>query len=148
MAGDAKETQKQENGSLMVFESYIERGKIPTISEIVNSVYPDMPAKWYVTFELQAKALKEYLGNQKQYNYSRDKGIMRDIESLAAKKMGVSVKDRWNPMDVVMVKKQSETAILKKIEAISSENIDKTARLIKLNEYMKGIEMVCSIRAN
>jgi hypothetical protein len=88
---------------------------------------------------LQAKALKEYLGGQKQYNYSRDKGIMRDIESLAAKKMGVSVKDRWNPMDVVMVKKQSETTILKKIESISSENIDKTARLIKLNEYMKEL---------
>jgi len=139
MAGDGKETQKQENGSLMVIESYIERGKIPTISEIVNSVYPDMPAKWYVTFELQAKALKEYLGNQKQYNYSRDKGIMRVIESLAASKMGVSVKDRWNPMDIVMVKKQSETAILKKIESISSENISETARLIKLNEYMKGL---------
>ena len=59
MASDARETQKQENGSLMVFESYIERGKIPTIPEIVNSVYPDMPAKWYATFELQAKALKD-----------------------------------------------------------------------------------------
>jgi len=139
MASDAKETQKQENGSLMVFESYIERGKIPTIPQIVNSVYPDMPDKWYATFELQAKALKKYLGNQKYYTYSRDKGIMRDIESLASKKMGVSVKDRWNPMDVVMVKKQAERTVLKKIKAISIENIDKTARLIKLNEYMKEL---------
>jgi len=139
MASDAKETQKQENGSLMVFESYIEKGKIPTIPQIVNSVYPDMPDKWYATFELQAKALKKYLGNQRQYSYSRDKGIMRDIESLASKKMGVSVKDRWNPMDVVIVKRKSERIVLKKIQSISIENIDKTARLIKLNEYMKEL---------
>ena len=139
MASDARETQKQENGSLMVFESYIEKGKIPTIPEIVNSVYPDMPAKWYATFELQAKALKDYLGNQKQYNYSRDAGIMREIESIAAKKMGVSVKDRWNPMDVVMVKKQAEKTVLKKIVAIGNENMDKTAKLIKLNMYMKEL---------
>jgi hypothetical protein len=64
---------------------------------------------------------------------------MRAIESLAAKEMGVSVKDRWNPMDVVIVKKQAEATVLKNIAAIASENIDKSARLIKLNEYMKEL---------
>ena len=64
---------------------------------------------------------------------------MREIESIASKKMGVSVKDRWNPMDVVMVKKQDEKTVLKKIVAIGNENMDKTAKLIKLNMYMKEL---------
>ena len=46
MASNAQETQKQENGSLYVFKSYIENGKIPTVTAIENAVYPDMPAKW------------------------------------------------------------------------------------------------------
>lgn len=137
MASDAKETKKQENGSLMVFESLIEKNKIPTPDEIKKKVYPDMPEKWHSTFELQAKALKKYLKGQKSYNYSRDTGIMPFIEKLASRKMGVSIKDRWNPMDIVIVKRTKESEIMKEMIAISKENIDTKARLLKLNAYMK-----------
>ena len=38
-----------------------------------------------------------------------------------------------------MVKKQAEKTVLKKIVAIGNENMDKTAKLIKLNMYMKEL---------
>ena len=44
MATDAKETQKQENGSRIVFESVIERGKFPTVDYIEKTAYENMPA--------------------------------------------------------------------------------------------------------
>lgn len=139
MASNAKETQKQENGSRFVFEKFIETGKMPSISEIEKNEYPDMPAKWYTTYELQAKALKDYLKVQKGYNYSRDSGIMPFIEKLASRNMGVTTKDRWNPMDIVIVKRTLEKKIMSNIENIANEKIEKQARLIKLNSYMKKL---------
>lgn len=139
MASNAKETQKQENGSRFVFENFIENGKMPSINEIEKTVYPDMPAKWYTTYELQAKALKDYLKTNKGYNYSRDIGIMPFIEKLASRNMGVTTKDRWNPMDIVIVKRNFEKDIRDKITSISNEKIDKQARLVKLNSYMKEL---------
>jgi len=139
LASNAKETQKQENGSRFVFENFIENGKMPSINEIEKAVYPDMPAKWYTTYELQAKALKNYLKTEKGYNYSRDIGIMPFIEKLASRNMGVTTKDRWNPMDIVIVKRNFEKDIRDKITSISNEKIDKQARLVKLNSYMKEL---------
>ena len=65
--------------------------------------------------------------------------MMQFLESVASKTMGVSVKDRWNPMDVVMTKKTKEVEITNKIKIISKENIDKKSRLIKLNNYMVSL---------
>ena len=127
MASNALETQKQENGSLMMFESFIERRKISTMKEI-ETVYPDVPSKWYATFEMQAKALKNYLGSEKGYLYSRDTGIMPFMEKLASSQMGVTTKDRWNPMDIVMVKRQAEKSVKQNKVSISKQNINKTAR--------------------
>ena len=82
---DARDTKKQENGSLVFFESLIEKGKEPTVAFVENKAYPDMPAVWYYYYQLQGKALKKYLGTQKGYNYSRDEGIMPFLEDIAAK---------------------------------------------------------------
>jgi hypothetical protein len=41
-------------------------------------------------------------------NIARDSGIMPYIEGIAKTECGVTVKDRWNPMDIVMVKKKYE----------------------------------------
>ena len=103
----AKDTQMQENGSRVFFEQLIEKGKEPSVSFVEKNAYPNMPAIWYQYFQLQGKAIKNYLGNQKGYVYSRDKGIMPFLEK-AAKDMGVTTKDNWNPMDIVMVKRQEE----------------------------------------
>ena len=133
---DARDTKKQENGSRLFFESVIEKGKEPTIQYIEKNAYEDMPATWFTFYQLQAQALKKYLGNNKGYTYSRDKGIMPFIEKLAAQKMGVSTKDRWNPMDIVMVKTSKETMIQNKITKIANGSGEKEEKLVKLNIYM------------
>ncbi len=138
MAG-AIETKKQENGSKVVFESVIEKGKFPTTSTI-EKVYPNVPAKWVDNYKLQSEALKKYLGSNKGYVYSRDDGIMPFIEKLANKEMGVTKKDAWNPMDIIIVKKQGQAKIMKEIEKIAyTKGMQPKDRLIKLNLYMKDL---------
>tara|TARA_B100000214_G_scaffold368426_1_gene339949 strand:- start:45 stop:1190 length:1146 start_codon:yes stop_codon:yes gene_type:complete len=132
----AKDTKMQENGSRVFFEQLIEKNKEASVNFIEDKAYPNMPAIWYQYYQLQGKALKKYLGNQRGYLYSRDEGIMPFLEK-AAKDMGVSTKDKWNPMDIVMVKKSNESKIMKSVEKILAENIEKEAKLEKLNELMK-----------
>ena len=110
MATNAIETAKQENGSRVFFESFIETGKLPTDSAMME-VYDGYNAEWKSTYEKQATALKKFLGSSKGYVYSRDNGIMPYIEDIAKKQCGVSVKDRWNPMDIVMVKKNMKKTV-------------------------------------
>ena len=136
---DARDTKMQENGSLVFFENVIEKGKEPTVAFVEKKAYPNMPAIWYFYYQLQAKALKQYLGNQKGYNYSRDRGIMPFLENIAAREMGVSVKDRWNPMDIVMVKNNKERDIVKNVEKIAAKNVEKDAKLEELNLYMADL---------
>ena len=135
---DARDTKKQENGSLVFFEQLIEKGKEPTIAFVEKNAYPDMPAIWYYYYQLQGKALKQYLGNQKDYAYSRDDGIMPILET-AAKNMGVSTKDNWNPMDIVMVKKKQQAKIIKQVEEIDKSGDEKTAKLERLNLLMQEL---------
>lgn len=132
----AKDTKMQENGSRVFFEQLIEKNKEASVNFIEDKAYPNMPAIWYQYYQLQGKALKKYLGNQRGYLYSRDTGIMPFLEK-AARDMGVSTKDKWNPMDIVMVKKSNESKIMKSVEKILAENIEKEAKLEKLNELMK-----------
>ena len=133
---DARDTKKQENGSLVFFQNLIEKGKELKITDnIFDKVYPDMPAIWYNYYQLQGAALKKYLGNEKDYAYSRDDGIMPFLEE-AAKQMGVTTKDNWNPMDIVMVKKKSQTKIETEVNEILAGGEEKSAKLEKLNEMM------------
>ena len=134
----AKDTQMQENGSRVFFEQLIEKGKEPSVSFIEETAYPNMPAIWYQYFQLQGKAIKNYLGSKKGYVYSRDKGIMPFLEK-AAKDMGVSTKDNWNPMDIVMVKRQEEKKIIKEVEKILKGGDEKVAKLEKLNVLMQEL---------
>ena len=140
MATDARETKKQENGSKLAFEFAIEQNKFPTVSDF-ETVYPNMPAYWMDIYKLQSQAIKKYLANRKGYNYSRDEasGIMSFMEQIASKKMGVSVKDRWNPMDIVMVSRAKETNIRKTMQAIADGKEKPDDKLIKLNLYMKDL---------
>ena len=135
---DARDTKKQENGSLVFFEQLIEKGKEPTIAFVEKNAYPDMPAIWYYYYQLQGKALKQYLGNQKDYAYSRDDGIIPILET-AAKNMGVSTKDNWNPMDIVMVKKKQQAKIISQVEEIDKSGDEKTAKLERLNLLMQEL---------
>jgi hypothetical protein len=137
MATNAKETAKQENGSRYFFESVIERGKEPTDTEM-KKIYDGFSAEWRATYTKQTAALKKYLGSSKGYEYSRDNGIMPYIEGIAKKECGVSVKDRWNPMDIVIVKKNMKNVVQGTIRELTNiDGMSKDAKLTLLNAYMR-----------
>lgn len=140
MATDAAETKKQENGSRVYFEAYIEKGERnpDKLKKIVQKVYPKVSDTWMESFAKQASALKGYLGSSKGYKYSRDDGIMPFIEGIAKSKCGVSIKDRWNPADIYMVKSSKETVIKNKITKITLSS-DKKKNLLELNAYMREL---------
>ena len=137
MATDAKETAKQENGSRVFFEHVIEKGTEPT-DKMMLSVYDGYGPEWKDTYRKQTAALKKYLGSNKGYEYSRDNGIMPYIEEIAKKECGVSVKDRWNPMDIVLVKKGKKKVIEGTIKELTNiDGMSKDAKLGLLNAYMR-----------
>ena len=137
MATSATETAKQENGSRVFFESVIEKGKEPTDKEMLK-VYDGYNLEWKETYRKQTAALKKYLGSSKGYEYSRDGGVMPFIEGIAKSNCGVSVKDRWNPMDIVLVKKSMKRVVEGTIKELTNiDGISKEANLSLLNAYMK-----------
>lgn len=137
MATDARETAKQENGSRVFFEHVIEKGKEPT-DKMMLSIYDGYSPEWRDTYRKQTEALKKYLGANKGYEYSRDSGIMPYIENIAKKECGVSVKDRWNPMDIVLVKKSEKKVVEGTIKELTNiDGMSKDAKLGLLNAYMR-----------
>ncbi len=110
MATSATETAKQENGSRVFLQSVIEKGAEPSDKEMLK-VYDGYNLEWKLTYRKQVDAVKGYLKGEKGYDYSRDSGIMPYIEGIAKTDCGVSVKDRWNPMDIVMVKKSLKRTV-------------------------------------
>lgn len=143
MAGNAIETAKQENGSKVYFELVIENGKDPdkdfgVLTTAVKKVYPNVNNEWMESYAKQARALKDYIGRNKGYEYSRDDGFMPFIETIAKQKCGVSVKDRWDPADIYMVKKSKRKEIESKIKQITSTP-DKDTNLLALNDYMREL---------
>jgi hypothetical protein len=137
MATDARETAKQENGSRFFFESVIEKGREPSDAQM-KKIYDGYGPEWKNTYRKQTEALKKFLGSSKGYEYSRDKGVMPFIEGIAKKECGVSVKDRWNPMDIVLVKKSQKRVIEGTIREITNiPGMTKDAKLTVLNAYMR-----------
>ena len=137
MATNATETAKQENGSRVFFESVIEKGREPSDSEMFK-IYDGYNSEWKETYRKQVSALKSFIKSNKGYEYSRDTGIMPYIENLAKQMGGVSVKDRWNPMDIVMVKKNKKNVIMGTLKELTNiDGMSKEANLSLLNTYMK-----------
>ena len=137
MATSAIETAKQENGSRVFFESVIEKNTEPSDVEMLK-VYDGYNAEWKDTYRKQVAALKSFLGTSKGYEYSRDSGIMPYIERIAKIDCGVTVKDRWNPMDIVMVKKNMKAVVEGTIRELTNiDGMNKPARLVLLNAYMR-----------
>ena len=137
MATSAIETAKQENGSRVFFESVIEKNKMPSEKDMLK-VYPGYDQSWAATYQKQTAALKGFLGSKKGYVYSRDKGIMPYIEKIAKSQCGVSVKDRWNPMDIVLVKKNMERVVEGTIKELTNiKGMTKDSKLEILNAYMR-----------
>lgn len=137
MATNAIETAKQENGSRVFFEHFIENGKEPS-DAVMLKVYDGYNSEWKETYRKQAIALKNFLGSKKGYEYSRDSGIMPFLEDIAKRDCGVSVKDRWNPMDIVLIKKSEKNTIEGTIRELTNiDGMSKQANLVLLNAYMR-----------
>ena len=137
MATNAKETANQENGSRVFFESVIEKGVEPSDKDMMK-IYNNYNLEWKLTYRKQVDAVKSYIGTQKGYEYSRDKGIMPYIENIAKTDCGVAVKDRWDPMDIVMVKKSMRRTVEGTIRELTNmEGMSKEANLLVLNAYMR-----------
>ena len=137
MATSATETAKQENGSRVFLESMIEKNLEPSAKEMLK-VYDGYNLEWKMTYRKQVAAVKNYIKGEKGYEYSRDKGIMPYIEKIAFDKCGVSNKDRWNPMDIVMVKKSHKNVVENTIRELTNmEGMVNDANLLILNAYMR-----------
>ena len=137
MATSATETAKQENGSRVFLQSVIETGKEPSDKDMLN-VYDGYNLEWKLTYRKQVDGVKDYIKGQKGYEYSRDTGIMPYIEGIAKTDCGVSVKDRWNPMDIVMVKKNMKRVVEGTIRELTNiDGMNKPANLVLLNAYMR-----------
>ena len=139
MATSAIETAKQENGSRFYLENVIEKNREPSYTEMTK-IYDGYNQSWRRTYRKQAEAVKNYIGSQKGYEYSRDKGIMPFIENIAKTNCGVSVKDRWNPMDIVMIKKNMKNTVEGTIRELTNmDGMSNDANLTLLNAYMREV---------
>ena len=137
MATNAVETAQQENGSRYFLESVIEKGREPLANEMFK-IYEGYNNEWKETYRKQVDAVKKYIGSRKGYEYSRDKGIMPFIENIAKTDCGVAVKDRWDPMDIVMVKKNMRKTVEGTIRELTNmKGMTKDANLLILNAYMR-----------
>jgi len=137
MATNAVETAQQENGSRLFLESVIEKGVEPSDKDMMK-IYNKYSLEWKLTYRKQVDAVKSYIGTQKGYEYSRDKGIMPYIENIAKTDCGVAVKDRWDPMDIVMVKKNMRKTVEGTIRELTNmEGMSKESNLLILNAYMR-----------
>ena len=132
------DTPKQENATRFVCEKFIETGKFPRDSEI-EKIYPKFDDDWANTFQMQAKALKKWLGSNRGYEYTRDVGFMPFLEDVAKKKCGVTKKDSWNPADIYLAKKRAVPTMTKKINSIGNMKGTPASRLDALNDYMKEL---------
>ena len=139
MATSAIETAKQENGSRFYLESVIEKNIEPSYTEMIQ-IYDGYNQSWRRTYEKQANAVKSYIKNEKGYEYSRDKGTMPFIENIAKTHCGISVKDRWNPMDIIMVKKNMKDVVEGTIRELTTiDGMNTPSNLTILNSYMRGL---------
>ena len=139
MATSAVETAKQENGSRVFLKSVIENNKEPSATEMFK-VYDGYNSEWKETYRKQVDAVKSYIKNEKGYEYSRDKGTMPFIENIAKTHCGISVKDRWNPMDIIMVKKNMKDVVEGTIRELTTiDGMNTPSNLTILNSYMRDL---------
>jgi len=146
MASNAIETAKQENCSRLFFQYYIEKNIELSIEQLAK-IYSKIDIKWYNSFRGQAFAMKNFLmkgatglpGKRpyvKGFVYSRDDGIMPFLVGISSKYCGISSKDSWNTMDIVMVLANKEKQIRDEINK-SCTSSNKDTNLQSLNDLMR-----------
>jgi hypothetical protein len=133
---DAKTTAMQENATRAFTELWVEKNK-ELDPKTLKKIFPDYDEDWYLTFKLQAQAIKKYLKKSSGYEYSRDKGIMPYIEDFAKHKCGVRIKDNWNPADIYVAHKQAIPKFKKEVKNLGELPMEDDARLEAYNDIMR-----------
>ena len=135
---NAVETAHQENATKVYCEHIIETGRPPTFKTI-EKVYSKVDDDWMDSFEVTAQALKGYLQPPFRYEYSREEygGIMSYLEKVAKDHCGVTTKDSWNKMDIVIVRKNKKDEIIKDIDLVEHCCENPAMALDALNEKMR-----------
>ena len=112
-----------------------------------GGIYPLGDSKsdmaWKANYDLQWNALLMFYMIPKSiplsgWKWSREEssGMMKYLEKIASERCGVKTMDSWNPMDVVGVKKNKETAIKSLIESLVVKGGDPMANREVLNGIM------------
>ena len=157
---DATSTRKQELASAAVFKVALKRNyKWATLNAFKNDkdirkaiigadrprdggyaeAYDDPGNDWISVFWKQHKTILDKLQNSKISEFNREEGLM-DVITKAAKGLGVTKKDNWNPADIWGTPK-NDAAVIKKIEDAvdGSETFPGTQTIQQLNALLRGM---------
>ena len=128
------DTADQENATKFVCESLIEKGSFPKFED-VQRIHSNVDDDWIDSYQASALQLKDHLGSNKGYEYSRDDGIMPYLQKQAKICGKVTNSDAWNPMDIVLIRKSKKSKIYEEIEDL--ECLKEKQYLDALNDVMR-----------
>ena len=153
---DATSTRKQELTSAAVFKLALKRNsKWQTESAFRNDknvekvirganakdgypeAYDDPGNDWISVFWKQHKTIIDELSNSKISEFNREGGFM-DVITQAAKGLGVTKKDNWNPADIWGTR-GSDAAVIKKINDAVEGSETGTQTIQQLNTLLRSM---------
>ena len=153
---DATSTRKQELTSAAVFKLALKRKtKWSTESAFRNDkdvekvirganakdgypeAYDDPGNDWISVFWKQHKTIIDELSNSKISEFNREGGFM-DVITQAAKGLGVTKKDNWNPADIWGTR-GSDAAVIKKINDAVEGSETGTQTIQQLNTLLRSM---------
>ena len=150
-APDAKSTRKQELTSAAIFELALtkkqrwqteakfknDKDVEQTIRKEYSEAYDDYGNDWISVFYKQHHTILDKLTDSKINKFNREGGFM-DVISTAAKGLGVTKKDNWNPADIWGVI-GSDAAVIKKVEDTVKGSETGTQTIQQLNALLRGM---------
>ena len=146
-------TAQQESVSAKFFQVFLDNNWDPTdkqYEELLsdcfgsNGIYPlgnsKKDVEWKTSFDKQVLALQIYMTSRSipasGWEWSRGDGMMGFLNDIAQQRCGVSTLDSWNPMDIVGVKTNKESALRRLIEQDVIIGVDKDTNKSILNGIM------------
>ena len=155
---DAKSTRKQELASAAVFKVALARkSKWTTLDAFKNNkdirkaiigadrpndggyaeAYDDPDNDWITVFWKQHKTIIDKLSKSEISEFNREGGFM-DVITKAAKGLGVTKKDNWNPADIWGTR-GSDAAVIKKINDAVEGSETGTQTIQQLNTLLRSM---------
>ena len=155
---DAKSTRKQELASAAVFKVALKKKSKWTTEEAFmkdkeiekairgadrpnNGGYPeaydDPDNDWISVFWKQHKTIIDKFTNSQISEFNREGGVMKEVTE-AAKGLGVTNKDTWNPADIWGTR-GNDAEVIKKIKETVEGSTTGTQTIQQLNSVLRGM---------